>query len=242
MTTAKVNDKHEEFFEQLPLYVNHSLDTVNTLAIEKHLKECVDCQAELAFEKSLQESINANDTDVAEISQRNLMKFNAQLDERLAEESQVETSVAKSELPVQRNNVQSNTARGRSLIERIFDYLRPLLTQGPAIGGALALGCCAVVVVSVLSRSIVGGEAQSPLRGCEHVIKQHEVRVITTNSHGVTNSANELLSEYFPGARFTVEANGDKVVLVSVTGDTCMVPLLVNDLEKLPSVNSVEVN
>ncbi len=242
MTKVKENDDHEDFFGLLPLYVNHSLDKVKMLAVEKHLNHCVECQAELAFERSLQESINANEIDVTEISQRNLMKFNAQLDQRLADKShfqasQLEASIVKSELPVQGNNVSGNP-----LMERILDYGRTLLTPRPALGGALALGCCAVVVVSVLSRSIDGGETQSPLRGCEHVVKQHELRVITTNSNSVTGSAKNILMEYFPGLNFTVEVLGNTEVVVSITGDTCMVPLLVNDLEKLPSVNSVTVN
>lgn len=236
MTRVKENDDHEDYFGLLPLYVNNSLGKVKMLAVKKHLNNCVECQTELAFERSLQESISANEIDVTEISQRNLMNFNAQLDRRLAEKSQAETSIAKSDFPV-----QGNHASGNPLIERIFDYGRTLLTNGTTVGGALALGCCAVVVVSVLSRSINGGETQSPLRGCEHVVKQHELRVVTTKINSVTGSAKDILKEYFPGSNFTVEVLGDREVVVNITGDTCMVPLLVNDLEKLPSVNSVTV-
>lgn len=246
MTKIIENDDHEDFFELLPLYVNQSLDNAKMLAIEKHLKNCAECQAELAFEKSLQESINANETDVTEISQRNLVKFNAQLDRRLTEVSRTEVSrtvelpteasVAKSDLPARRNH-----AGGSPLLERIFDCGRSLLTYRPAIG-ALAVGCCAVVVVSALSGSIDSGDTQSPLRSCEHVVKHHELRVVTTNSDSVSGSAKDILQEYFPDAESTIEVLDEGGIVVSVTGDTCMVPLLVNDLEKLSSVNSVTVN
>lgn len=237
MSNIIESDDHEELLLLLPLYVNQSLDKVKTLAVEKHLKNCVECQNELIFEKTLQESINANEIDVPEISQKNLVKFNAQLDQRIAEKSNFGAQIAKSESPIQ-NRKTSNS----SLIERLFDKGRTLLTPSPALGGALALGCCAVLVVSVLSRSGDDNQMQSPLRGCEHVIKSHELRIATSNTDGVSGSAKSILQERFPDSPFTVETLGPGNVVVNLTGDTCMIPLLVNDLEKLPSVNSVTVN
>jgi len=237
MTNTIENDDHEELMLLLPLYVNHSLDKVKTLAVEKHLKNCIECQNELAFEKSVQDSISANETDVADISQKNLAKFNAQLDQQLAQKSKTDREIDRSNQPIQSKNASSN-----SLVERLLDYGRTLLTPGPALGGALALGLCAVLVVNVLSRPGDNGQLQSPVRGCEHEVKQHEVRIATTNTDGVSGRATDILQELFPDSQFTVEALGNDNVLVNLTGDICMIPLLINDLEKLPSVNSVTVD
>lgn len=237
MTNLKESDDHEALLLLLPLYVNHSLDSVKMHAVEKHLESCVECQNELIFEKSLQDSINTNEIDVPEISQKNLAKFNVQLDQRIAKKSNIDAQFSKSDSPV-----QSQKANSRSLTEQLMAYGRTLLTPGPALGGALALGCCAVLMFSVLSRSGNDDQMQSPVRGCEHVVKQHELRISARKTDGVSSSAKNIIKERFPDSLFTVETLGAGNVVVNLTGDTCMIPLLVNDLEKLPSVNSVTVN
>jgi len=238
MSKAIENDDHKEWFELLPLYVNRSLDAEKTLAVEKHLKKCIECQNELSFERSMQESISAvSDVDVAEISQRNLPKFNTQLDQLIAKKSVADASIADNEM-----SIHTQSKNSIPLMQRVYNYGRTLLTPRPALGGALALGCCALVVVSVISRSGDSGQTQSPLRGCEHLVKQHELRIVTSNTGSVTGSAKNILEEYFPGSGFTVEALDNKNVVVNLTGDTCMIPLVVNELEKLLPVNSVTVN
>jgi len=232
MTKAIENDNHKELFELLPLYVNNSLDAEKTLAVEKHLNDCIECQNELNFERSLQESISINEVDMTELSVRNLPKFNAQLDQLIAKKSQ---AAALDRIPKQ-------STHSTPLMQRIFDYGRALLTPGPALGGALVLGCCGLVVVGVLSRSGDSGQMQSPLRGCEHVVKQHKLRIVASNVDSVSDGTKYLLEEHFPGSDFTVETVGDNNVVVSLKGDTCMIPLLINDLEKMQSVSSVTVS
>jgi len=235
MANVTVKENHEQIFVLLPLYVNQSLDKEETRTVEKHLENCIECQSELAFERSLQESIGANEVDVTDISEKNLPIFNALLDQKLELRSFSAAPLVESELRTQSRNTSSVP-----LLERLTGFGRTLLTPGPVLGGALSLGCV-LVIVGMLSTSDDKIQTQSPLRGCEHVVEQHELRLVAGNTQSVADEAKDILEELFPGASFSVEILGDKSVVVNVTGDTCMVPLLVNDLGKLPSVNSVTV-
>ena len=44
---------HKEILELLPAYIDQELGIVETLAVERHLNSCLDCQREYAEQRSV---------------------------------------------------------------------------------------------------------------------------------------------------------------------------------------------
>jgi hypothetical protein len=59
-----INDKHRECWELLPWLANERLATKDVRRIESHLRECEQCQAELAQQRQLRDAMRADEAVV----------------------------------------------------------------------------------------------------------------------------------------------------------------------------------
>lgn len=88
LTDFKITRKseHQEVWNLLPWYVNHSLDPAEQDFVRKHVKTCVTCRIEINQQQQLFEKIHQPDL-LQQVSQ---VSF-AQLKKRMQEQSKLST-------------------------------------------------------------------------------------------------------------------------------------------------------
>lgn len=216
-------DDHKEWVELIPFYVNRTLSKEEMQALEMHLSTCPTCSDELVFEQSLQTSIHVKDVDHK--VQQKLKTFNMKLDARIAMQSNTSTAAKRAHV-----GIEESASREGSLIAKLSELGRSLLTPGPALGGALAFGCCAVLAVTILIPTIDNRSVVT--RGCKQVVKQHTLSLNIDDGQSLPARVTDLLEEYFPDVSYKLAYPAAGTAVVTINADACLVPLLVDDLEQ----------
>ena len=138
-TDIKITSKreHQEVWNLLPWYVNHSLDPAEQDFVRKHVKTCVTCRIEINQQQQLLEKIQQPDL-LQQVSQ---VSF-AQLKKRMQEQSKL-SAFAEQAKPRQAQKLFSHqfldfvkyTALAASLLLLVMPFMLNLPTDDPELKG-----------------------------------------------------------------------------------------------------------
>ena len=139
LTQIKITSKseHQEVWDLLPWYVNHSLDPAEQDFVRKHVKTCVTCRIEINQQQQLLEKIQQPDL-LQQVSQ---VSF-AQLKKRMQEQSKL-SAFAEQAKPRQAQKLFSHqflgfvkyTALAASLLLLAMPFMLNLPTDDPELKG-----------------------------------------------------------------------------------------------------------
>lgn len=139
LTDFKITSKseHQEVWNLLPWYVNHSLDPAEQDFVRKHVKTCVTCRIEINQQQQLLEKIQQPDL-LQQVSQASF----AQLKKRMQEQSKL-SAFAEQAKPSQEQKIFSHqflgfvkyTALAASLLLLAMPFMLNLPTDDPELKG-----------------------------------------------------------------------------------------------------------
>jgi len=139
LTDIKITSKseHQEVWNLLPWYVNHSLDPAEQDFVRKHVKTCVTCRIEINQQQQLFEKMQQPDL----LQQMSQVSF-AQLKKRMQEQSKLST-FAEQDKPIREQKLFSHqllgfvkyTALAASLLLLAIPFMLSLPIDGPELKG-----------------------------------------------------------------------------------------------------------
>ena len=225
-TNKKGALEHAQVLEYLPQFVNKTLEPALSSRVEKHLSACDDCTSALEFEQKLQLAAARQD-DVSAIAMRNLEKLNARI------EASIQAGSSDEQAPA-----AGKRGRDHSVVSRLQRLLQSLVPS-PQLGGALAMGVCAVFVFGVLSPSNPVGEYEGPgssvnTRGdkpdndpvCKSsedvVMESYQYHVEPAGSKALDSThVDRVVSDTLPGSDYSLSVQDDGSLLLTLDINRC---------------------
>ena len=137
---------HDVVLEYIPLLVNGSLDKDTKASVEAHIHSCKECQLELSFERSVQSATKPG-KDVSSLAMSNLKKVNEKIDAL--------------------TDTAADSKSSDTLKDRVGGFFQSLFPPSPVLGGAMAMGVCAIFAVSFLHQPAIDDYPVGTTRGIE---------------------------------------------------------------------------
>ncbi|MFK8081003.1 MAG: hypothetical protein AB8B97_12015 [Granulosicoccus sp.] len=227
-TRTSGSSEHDEIQSMLPWLVNRSLDDGQTTTVLSHVEECEDCQREVQFLASLQETIQ-NDAQSHYAEHADVDKGLASVMSRINSDEHHFASTA------------SSPSSFKQQLDKLIDFVSVMSV--PQWGATAAAG----LLVAVLGFQVLQNQPASDYSVLSSSAPQNvsmRLSVELSDSQEWAEIRPVIEAEFDKlgrGVDFTTQANGGHVVLLPDPLNVVELGQLIADLEKLETISQVEL-